>query len=446
MLGNAPIISDLVKGKIKDPLAQKAFEYGESIVQVGMWVALPPATPDGMVATYVKAFEAASNDPQFQTAWVKIDPNSPVASKAELDKLVHALAQGAARGRRVHPGRVEAAGSRARRALDLARFASVARIINASASGLRVKRRCESLVTGASGYAGFYAALRLAAAGHTVSGIVPTSRAAAFENLADAGQRGHVAHRRRLRAGELPLRARAQRRHHSHHAGQEAPVRDRSRAVRRLGGAGAAHAAAAVQLYTTGCSIFGKVPVAVMDERTEPNPEHPLAFRRGMEREALALGNVGTVVLRPGFMFGNDGFNSVSADWFAMAEEGEAVFRGDRERGWSWIHITDLAEAYRLVVEAEEGVVDGEIFHLGDERRPRSLDVMRACPDAAGYRATSGSKGRRRTTISPPGSIRTSSSPRRRHAIDWDGIHGTRHHRERRAGLPFLEDSAEPLA
>jgi tripartite-type tricarboxylate transporter receptor subunit TctC len=93
VLGNAPIISDLVKGKIKDPLAQKAFEYGESIVQVGMWVALPPGTPDGMVATYVKAFEAASNDPQFQTAWVKIDPDSPVASKPELDKLVHALAK-----------------------------------------------------------------------------------------------------------------------------------------------------------------------------------------------------------------------------------------------------------------------------------------------------------------------------------------------------------------
>jgi hypothetical protein len=38
ILGNAPIMSDLVKGKIKDPLAQKAFEYGENIVQVGMWV------------------------------------------------------------------------------------------------------------------------------------------------------------------------------------------------------------------------------------------------------------------------------------------------------------------------------------------------------------------------------------------------------------------------
>jgi nucleoside-diphosphate-sugar epimerase len=139
-------------------------------------------------------------------------------------------------------------------------------------------------------------------------------------------------------------------------------------------------------IYTTGCSIFGKVSAAIMDERTEPNPDHPLAFRRELEREALALKNVSTVVLRPGFMFGNDCFNSVSADWFAMAEGGDPVFRGDRERGWSWIHISDLAEAYRLVVEADDSAVKGEIFHIADDRRPRSIDVMRACADAAGYR------------------------------------------------------------
>jgi tripartite-type tricarboxylate transporter receptor subunit TctC len=92
VLGNAPMISDLVKGKIKDPLAQRAFAYGESIVQVGMWLALPPGTSDAIVATYVKAFDATLHDPQFQAAWVKIDPDSPVATKGELERLVHELA------------------------------------------------------------------------------------------------------------------------------------------------------------------------------------------------------------------------------------------------------------------------------------------------------------------------------------------------------------------
>jgi len=92
-LGNAPIISDLVKGKIKDPLAQKAFDYGEYVSQVGMWLALPPRTPDRIVAPYVKAFEATLNDPQYQAEFAKIDPDSPVASKADLEKLVRELAK-----------------------------------------------------------------------------------------------------------------------------------------------------------------------------------------------------------------------------------------------------------------------------------------------------------------------------------------------------------------
>ena len=122
----------------------------------------------------------------------------------------------------------------------------------------------------------------------------------------------------------------------------------------------------------------------MMDETVEPNPAHPLAFRRGLEREALALRNATTTVLRPGFMYGFDGFNSVSTDWFSMAHEGEPVFRGDRDKGWSWIHIADLAEAYRLVLEAAPEVVQGEIFHLADDLRPKCVDVMKACLSAAG--------------------------------------------------------------
>ena len=93
ILGDAPLISDLVKGKIKDPLAQKAFDYGENVSQVGMWLALPPRTPDDIVATYVKAFEATLKDPGYQADFAKMDPDSPVASKADLERLVRELAK-----------------------------------------------------------------------------------------------------------------------------------------------------------------------------------------------------------------------------------------------------------------------------------------------------------------------------------------------------------------
>jgi tripartite-type tricarboxylate transporter receptor subunit TctC len=93
ILGEAPLISDLVKGKIKDPLAQKAFEYGGYVSQVGMWLALPPQTPDQIVTSYVKAFEATRRDSEYQAQLAKIDPDSPVANKAELEKLIGELAK-----------------------------------------------------------------------------------------------------------------------------------------------------------------------------------------------------------------------------------------------------------------------------------------------------------------------------------------------------------------
>jgi tripartite-type tricarboxylate transporter receptor subunit TctC len=92
VLGDAPLISDLVKGKIQDPLAQKAFEYGEYVSQVGLWLALPPRTSGDIVASYVKAFEATQNDSEYQAEITKVDPDSPVASKADLDKLIGELA------------------------------------------------------------------------------------------------------------------------------------------------------------------------------------------------------------------------------------------------------------------------------------------------------------------------------------------------------------------
>jgi nucleoside-diphosphate-sugar epimerase len=237
-------------------------------------------------------------------------------------------------------------------------------------------------VTGVSGYAGYYAALRLAATGHSVTGLVRNPDQPRLQVLRmqevhllvgdvgdTAGYRDALAESDVIIHTMLDKKKPLETDRALFAAIEALPPRTPKRRF----------------IYTTGCSIFGKLPISVMDETTEPNPEHPLAFRRAMEKEALAVAHVAVTVVRPGFMYGNDGYNSVSCDWFAMAETGEAVFRGDKTRGWSWIHIADLAEAYRLAVEADEASVDGQIFHLADDRRPLSLDVMRACVAAAGY-------------------------------------------------------------
>lgn len=240
------------------------------------------------------------------------------------------------------------------------------------------------LMTGASGYAGYYAAIRMAAAGHVVTGLVRNpeqSRLNLLRKHEITLLQGDVAqpntYRAELERSDVLIHTMFDKKH---------PF-DTDRALFATLAALPPKKPVRRFIYTTGCSIFGELPVEVMDERTEPNPDHPLAFRRGLEREALALGNVSPVVVRPGFMFGYDGYNSVSTDWFEMAESGAPVFRGDRERGWSWIHVGDLAEAYRLIAEADHAVVGGEVFHLADDRRPRSLDVMRACVAATGVKA-----------------------------------------------------------
>ena len=93
VFGNAPILANLVGGKITDPLALKAFEYTENVSQVGMWLALPPKTPQPIVAAYVEAFEETLRDPDYQADFAKIDPDSPVAHKADIETLVGKLAK-----------------------------------------------------------------------------------------------------------------------------------------------------------------------------------------------------------------------------------------------------------------------------------------------------------------------------------------------------------------
>lgn len=237
------------------------------------------------------------------------------------------------------------------------------------------------LITGIGGFAGYYAALRLSAAGHEVTGLVRDPGRRRLEVLRT--------HEVRLVTGDVS-RPETYREALERSAVVIHTMLDKKRPQETDRALFAALAALPRRpgtqrrfVYTTGCSIFGKTGIRVMDETVEPNPVHPLAFRRALELEALAL-PLGVVVLRPGFMYGNDGYNSVSTDWFAMAASGEAIYRGDREKGWSWVHIDDLAEAYRLVVEADRAV-DGEVFCLADDLLPRSLDVMCACVRAAGY-------------------------------------------------------------
>ena len=136
-------------------------------------------------------------------------------------------------------------------------------------------------------------------------------------------------------------------------------------------------------LYTTGCSVYGHVPERVMDETTPGNPAHPLHFRMEMEQEVFRLPNWRTVVVRPGFMFGLDGRSCFATTWFEQGESGRVVYAGDPAKGWSWVHVTDLAEACRRIVEHPG--LNREIFCLADEWQPLCWEVAATAAQAAGF-------------------------------------------------------------
>lgn len=93
VFGDAPILASLIKGKISDQQALKAFDYTENVSQVGMWLALPPKTPQPIIAAYGKAFADTLKDPDYQADFAKIDPDSPIASKADIEALIGKLAK-----------------------------------------------------------------------------------------------------------------------------------------------------------------------------------------------------------------------------------------------------------------------------------------------------------------------------------------------------------------
>ena len=240
-------------------------------------------------------------------------------------------------------------------------------------------------VTGATGYAGFYAAIALRQAGHQVHGLTRDNskpRAKKLEQhevkLAVGDVSEPESYRQFIESSDAIVHAMMD---FEDPQGTDVAlfntlqqVAENSARNRRF-------------IYTTGCSIYGKRPERVMDETTPANPAHHLAFRMELEEKlfAMQIPNCKKTVLRPGFMYGLDGKSSITGMWFGMGEKGKAIYRGDRSKGWSWVHVQDLAQAYVKVVESN-GAIDNEVFCIADEQRHRCLEVMQACLEAASYK------------------------------------------------------------
>jgi len=138
-------------------------------------------------------------------------------------------------------------------------------------------------------------------------------------------------------------------------------------------------------IYTSGVWVLGSTGSAVANEAAPANPIELVRWRASHERYVLGemRDNFTTTVLRPGCVYG--GRQSLLANWFEAAEKNEPLrIVGSGDQRWAMVHLDDLAECYRLIVERRVGGT----LHAVDETRSK----LRECAEAVIREGGSSSK------------------------------------------------------
>jgi len=236
-------------------------------------------------------------------------------------------------------------------------------------------------VTGASGYVGGAVVEALVRAGHRVSGLSRSpERDAAVKRLGAEPIRGQLG---RL-AALAPLLAEHDALVHAAADYGLGPPADREAIDALLAGARAGKGPRSV-VYTSGVWVLGEVRSPAGEGAPTDRPAAAVAWRAGHERAVLEAGDdrISTAVIRPGIVFGEK--RGLVSPWFAGAlSEGAAAYVGPGSQRWAFVHRSDLAELYRLVLERRAR----GIFHGVDGASPTVREAAEAASRAAGKGAT----------------------------------------------------------
>jgi tripartite-type tricarboxylate transporter receptor subunit TctC len=89
--GGAPILAEMLEGKMNDALVADAFAYWGNIAAMDKWLALPPKSPQPMLAAYRDAYAKMVRDPQFIDRGKAISDDFEPLSHEDVEALVQAL-------------------------------------------------------------------------------------------------------------------------------------------------------------------------------------------------------------------------------------------------------------------------------------------------------------------------------------------------------------------
>jgi len=88
---NAPLFTEAMAGKIKDPKVKAAYDYWRAST-IFKWLALPPKTPDAIRDVYRAAFDKMTKDPEFTALAEKTIEGYSVIAPQEMEEMIRDLA------------------------------------------------------------------------------------------------------------------------------------------------------------------------------------------------------------------------------------------------------------------------------------------------------------------------------------------------------------------
>jgi nucleoside-diphosphate-sugar epimerase len=242
--------------------------------------------------------------------------------------------------------------------------------LEAPEEGLRV------FVTGATGYIGSAVAEVLLRKGHDVLALARTGRSetnlrAKGFDVVRASMNNSLALAQAASTSDAVI-------HTARSTARDGPIVDEEATVSVLR---ALEETDKPFIYTSGAWVYGNTGDRTVTEADRPSPPAPVAWRHRVEKRVLDATErgIGSVVIRPGVVYGDGG--GILESFRREAErKGSVRVMGTGEQRWPFVHRRDLAVLYEKALRAE----GGSIFNGTETPSPPVKEVAHRVASSCG--------------------------------------------------------------